>query len=890
MTDINSEKFESYPGAEAMIKAIRENGGQLRKITSTLSERAGQTFPYQYVRKWIRSDSNLRKVMKRAQVKYIKDRMINMKNVMAIKRRLAHEEAVLKHRIKSFAIKHYAVKHDGTTRPPHPKQVLFHAEPSQGRVISGANRCISPDTLIYDPVKKSSSRIDTIDGKFHVIAWNGERLVRAIAEKPFLKGVDRLYEVVLADGQRIVCTKNHKLLTPTGYCEVRQLRQGSDVCVPSVALSEIHTDELPGKPCHSDGRDAEQWQAVSNRSRSNTSRVHVARSGQRFSHVSDAERPEGTPTLSPTIVEPVQKAHVLDDPRFLKTAQGFGCGCPACFYLSDERLPGELSTARVFSPSQDDVQERISYIVDADVPADKAGHNRSCQSISPPSTVDDSLRSSFSSPSETSTVSKISFLRVGPYYDLTVPVYHNYLTTSVLNKDFFIGMIHKNSGKSHAGIAEDVAHALGHRPWLPVTDPNYLVKVRVPNKGLIVGESFQEQVKKVLIAKLLGDQETGDPGLIPKDEIAETKKNPQGIITYIRIKNGSRIYLQSYDQDVDLFESADYDWVHFDEPPPRAIFIAVMRGLTDRKGRYWFTMTPLKEPWIYDEIYDNKSVKLYYFDIQDNVGYGLTQEGVDQFSDTLTDDEKEARLHGRYFHLTGLVYKSFSKDIHLKRRDRVLRVGNGKVPRHWGLWMHIDTHPQTPHHAVWMAIDQLQRKYMVGELKNGDVLNRIDPYCEALRVYEREFLGRYGDSIVRLIDPISKVLDPGREDAKCMADIFADNGFRCTSGSKNRDAAILLYQNELNYDLSMGHFPNLFILDDLPGIRFEMTHYIWDDHQNPKAAERLADKNKPRKKNDHFIEGIHRILLDEPYCSIEPEENLSERPPIAVGQNSITGY
>jgi phage terminase large subunit-like protein len=166
------------------------------------------------------------------------------------------------------------------------------------------------------------------------------------------------------------------------------------------------------------------------------------------------------------------------------------------------------------------------------------------------------------------------------------------------------------SGKSTAGINEDVAYALGYRPWLKPDDPDYKVDVRVPNKGLICGESFQEQVKKVILPKLLGDPEKGVPGAIPTNLLADVKRNPQGVITYIRLTNGSEIFLQSYDQDVDLFESADYDWVHFDEPPPRSIWVAVQRGLTDRMAPAWLTMTPLKEPWLYDEVYKREDCKV----------------------------------------------------------------------------------------------------------------------------------------------------------------------------------------------------------------------------------------------------------------------------------------
>jgi hypothetical protein len=445
------------------------------------------------------------------------------------------------------------------------------------------------------------------------------------------------------------------------------------------------------------------------------------------------------------------------------------------------------------------------------------------------------------------------------------------------------------SGKSTGGINEDVAHSLGYRPWLPQDDPDYKVDVKVPNKGLICGESFQEQVKKVIVPKLLGDPETGIPGAVPTHELAETKKNPQGVVTYIRFKNGSQIFLQSYDQPVELFESADYDWFHGDEPPPRPIWVAVQRGLTDRQGRSWLTMTPLKEAWLYDEVYSRKDVGLFYFDIEDNLEFGLTRQGIDDFASNLTEDEKEARLRGRYFHLTGLVYKSFAQIHKMKRRP---------IPRTWAMWMHIDTHPRTPHHAVFIAVDPQQRKYVCGELKNSHQHNAIQPFAEALHTYIREILGVKNspwraDDIVKLIDAIAQTPNPG-QDGRSMWDEFADAGFRCKVGSKNRDSGILLFQKELMHDVEARQFPNIFFFEDLTGIDYEMRHYVWDDW-NAKAAQNQTEKQTPKKKNDHFIEGIHRILLDEPYCDLKDEDEDDERPAQAAqaaggGPNSITGY
>lgn len=441
------------------------------------------------------------------------------------------------------------------------------------------------------------------------------------------------------------------------------------------------------------------------------------------------------------------------------------------------------------------------------------------------------------------------------------------------------------SGKSTSGVNEDVAHSLGYRPWLDEKDQAYKVDVRVPNKGLICGESFGEQVKKVLVPKLLGDPENWQPGAIPTDMLLKSKCNPQGVVTEILLKNGSRIHLQSYDQPVNLFESSDHDWAHFDEPPPRPIWVAVQRGLTDRRGRSWLTMTPLSEPWIYDEIRSLPDMELFNYDIEDNLNYGLSREGIDQFTASLSPDEIEARLRGRYFHLTGLVYKSYGP-IHRVSRMKLWK--EGVPPAHWPIWMHIDTHPRTPHHAVYIAVAPDNRKFICGELKNGDPNNRIDPYCEALKIYERKTFNRDIEGFVRLMEPGAQTPNPV-QDGLCIWDAFAGHGFRCKPGSKNRDAGILLMQNELKHDAEAKVYPGIYLLDDMPGVHYELTHYIWDNFQ-AKIAQGRTEKQAPKDKDDHFLEGIHRILLDEPYYERASGDDEDERVTAGRTANSFTGY
>ncbi len=433
------------------------------------------------------------------------------------------------------------------------------------------------------------------------------------------------------------------------------------------------------------------------------------------------------------------------------------------------------------------------------------------------------------------------------------------------------------SGKSESSMKEATAHALGYRPWLAEDDPSYRVPVQVPNRGLIVGESFGEQVKKVLVPKLLGDVEKGLPGSIPKKEFSTYKKNQAGVITTIYFSNGSRMDFQSYDQDVDLFESSDYDWCALDEPVPRPIWVAIMRGLTDRNAPVWMAMTPLKEAWIFDELVSKDHIGKHFFDIEDNLHFGLTREGIDNFSDLLTEDEREARLRGRFFHLTGLVYKTYGA---------VHRIPRQKLSPIWGMWMHIDTHARTPHHAVWGSILPDGSIWICGELKNSDETNRVEPFADAIKEYEQEILEWDSTDIVRLIDPTSSTPNPAK-DGLSIKDSFSERGISCVPGSKNRDSGILRMQARLKHEPEKGQYPQIYFFSDLDGLHYEMTHYVWDDWQKHLHTKR-TEKQVPRDKDDHFIEGVHRILLDDPMCpGWSGEDDASES---GQGASRVTGY
>lgn len=283
------------------------------------------------------------------------------------------------------------------------------------------------------------------------------------------------------------------------------------------------------------------------------------------------------------------------------------------------------------------------------------------------------------------------------------------------------------SGKSTAGLAEGVWTALGIHPYQEVT---------VPNKGWICGPDFNNWAASTMIPKW--------KNMIPKDMVSEIHKNERGLETKWRLKNGSVVEFRSYDQDPSSFESSDMDWVHFDEPPPRNIFEAAFRGLTDRGGKVWFTMTPIAEPWLFRNMWlpGLQHNNLYWsasMTIWDNPH--LSKENIARFEAVVSEDYKRARLYGEFLELRGRVFKTFNRAIHLV---------HGFWPKPgWPCYMGVDPHVygRKNQAALWFTVtpdgdgvfyDELWEDLTIEELRDKIIVHDfLSPEYQRVHIRDR---------------------------------------------------------------------------------------------------------------------------------------------------------
>lgn len=392
------------------------------------------------------------------------------------------------------------------------------------------------------------------------------------------------------------------------------------------------------------------------------------------------------------------------------------------------------------------------------------------------------------------------------------------------------------SGKTTVGGIEFCSHITKTYPdWYPES-----MRLTGPVKGRIIATDFQKGIGEVIIPFL---DEWLDPALI-----AKKIRNNMGIPVKYLLKDGSQFDLLTHEQDINQFEGWKGHIAWFDEPPPRDRYVATQRGLVDYNGRHWLTLTPLTQPWIYDDIYtkaDGKSIFVVTCDIRENTH--LDEGAIKEFESKLTEEEKSARLHGKFLHLSGLVYKEFEPDIHI--------VEPFQIPKNWTRYMAIDPHERTPTAVLWLAVDEKENHWIYDELWLSDM--DVEQISLAIHAQEGDTSGQR--PVIRLIDPHSdkdNQLVGGFNFRKELMrhGVFCQKGNSDTllGKSKIRQALTPRYSFMLKRNI-----PTLRVFRTCTQTIWEFQHYSWDEYRRNK--EEYNPKEEVKKKFDHFMDALRYI-------------------------------
>lgn len=196
--------------------------------------------------------------------------------------------------------------------------------------------------------------------------------------------------------------------------------------------------------------------------------------------------------------------------------------------------------------------------------------------------------------------------------------------------------------------------------------------IRPPIRGFIGGEDFVQAHSETIIPKLRD--------LVPFEPLGFKVEKAHGVPNKLVFPNGSQFKFLSYEQDRTKWESSTFNVGFFDEPPPRFAWVGAQRGLMKKEGPAYFAMTPLKEPWIFEELWNHPRAIHPETELEargagpddclvinislDEVRH-LSEEAKRRFIEKLDPEEMEARRYGRFKHLMGRAFPSFSEDEHV---------------------------------------------------------------------------------------------------------------------------------------------------------------------------------------------------------------------------------
>ena len=384
-------------------------------------------------------------------------------------------------------------------------------------------------------------------------------------------------------------------------------------------------------------------------------------------------------------------------------------------------------------------------------------------------------------------------------------------------------------------------------------DWSYLKRGRIISDPTTIKEKIVPELKKWL--------PRNEYKTLPLAYYGTSKESKQYEAKWI-FKNGWIIDLMTFEQATTEFESVDLGFCWFDEPIPSSIFYATVSRMR-RGGMIYGTMTPLSHSaWIKDDLIDSAEKDLcdhLIVDIEENcLEHGtrgiLKHKDIERMLKSYPPEELEARARGRFGHLIGLVFPQFDRKIHVIEPFKVKSSDFSVV-------MACDPHPRLPDKATWIAIDRQGRYFVCDELSMRAKTEEL-----AQGIKDKESIGGYRVT-ERLIDPSADWVDKHDIDSRTLRDrLDEDYKLYFDLGSKERDNARRFIADKVGYEKNkegqMTKPPMLYVFNTCRETIREFENYIWDEWKGRRGDEK-DKKQKPVDKNDHHIENIGRILLND---------------------------
>lgn len=397
------------------------------------------------------------------------------------------------------------------------------------------------------------------------------------------------------------------------------------------------------------------------------------------------------------------------------------------------------------------------------------------------------------------------------------------------------------TGKTTAGAVKMVELMTGEMLW--GHGWRAAPSLKTPAYGCVFAEDFDSHKEVTLPAYL---------SWCPPRYIKDIKRNPAGSIVHIEHTNGSFLFFRTYDQGSDKAEGKDWNAVWCDEPPPRTIYTAVLRGLVTLNGIFFITATLLKETWLYDEAEGHDFVKMFLSTIYDNPW--LSDQARADFISSLSDDERAVRVQGKPVSLTGLIYKEFVD-------GPPFIIPQQEFPSEWPIVMVVDPHERKPLYVMWAVITPSNTLIFFDWANPPSLPEFKEEPTARLTLIQRELLrhetSHHGPSQIVIMDPNR---GPAKQlDGRCWRDVFEEWGYSTLMGNDD----IRIGHSMVHEYLGARRLRFTENLRGKGGPVWQFLRYAWDDWVLGRKDNSKALKEVPRQNYKDFPDCIRYAVMAE---------------------------
>lgn len=434
---------------------------------------------------------------------------------------------------------------------------------------------------------------------------------------------------------------------------------------------------------------------------------------------------------------------------------------------------------------------------------------------------------------------------------------------AVGSDDYFILFLSAANGVGKTALASNIIANIcwaGNNSWFR---GGLFDQWKYLKKGRIITES--DLVEKNVVNEL--------KTWFPKDRYA-TKKAGKHYESRFYTDTGFDFDIMTYDQDPMQFEGVTLGWAWFDEPPPDVLLKATISRMR-KGGIIIITATPISgSAHLYDMFANGQiettvqlregeepvKVKRRVFHLTADVESVCKEHGVrghlehkhiEQMVAEYPEDERQARVYGKFQHLIGLVFKKWNRQIHVIEPFAL-------DPREWCVYHSLDPHPRNPDAGLWIAVNKHGTKIVVDEYyENPATVQDLAYDLKKKHSLYRTQTPYTGDPSMFIEDQHSQ---------RSLAKMLQDEGVVYIEASKARAAADKRIENALDYREVNGQIikpPEMYVFSTCKRFIYEVEHWRWQEWKGKTGFDKNRKEEKVDK-DDHTIECCGRILLPEP--------------------------